>query len=73
MAAWAELGWRLVFGAAMLVVAFDHRDVAWRIHGFMSNTVGVNRLLTPTTVRFVCGFLATASLVSAVFGLAPSE
>ncbi|MEU6934810.1 hypothetical protein AB0A05_37585 [Streptomyces sp. NPDC046374] len=53
----------------MMVVAFNYRDVAWRIHGFMSNTVGVNRLLTPTTVRFVCGALATASLVSAVFGL----
>jgi hypothetical protein len=49
--------------------SINYRDVAWRIHGFMSNTVGVNRLLTPTMVGFVCGVLATASLVSAVFGL----
>lgn len=69
MTTWAELGRGLVFGAAMLVVAFNYRDVAWRIHGFMSDTVGVNRLLTPTMVRFVCGALATALLVSAVFGL----
>lgn len=73
MTAWAELGWGLVFGAAMLVVAFNYRDVAWRIHGFISNAVGVNRLLTPTVVRFVCGVLAAASMVSAVFGLARSE
>ncbi|WP_407110615.1 hypothetical protein ACE1N8_34595 (plasmid) [Streptomyces sp. DSM 116494] len=73
MTVWAELGWGLVFGAAMLVVAFNYRDVAWRIHGFMSNTVGANRLLTPTMVRFVCGVLATTSLVSAAFGLAWSE
>jgi hypothetical protein len=53
----------------MLVVVFNYRDVAWRIHGFMSNTVGANRLLTPRMVRFVCGVLATASLVSALFGL----
>ncbi|MFF7166944.1 hypothetical protein ACFZBP_37125 [Streptomyces sp. NPDC008086] len=73
MTAWAELGWGLVFGAAMLVVAFNYRDDAWRIHGFMSNTVGVNRLLTPVMVRFVSGVLATASLGSVAFGLAWSE
>lgn len=72
MSAWVELVWGLVFGVAMLVVAFNYRDVAWRIHGFMSNMVGVNRLLTPTTVRFVCGVVATASVVSVAFGLARS-
>ncbi|MFJ3621761.1 hypothetical protein ACIPSH_26945 [Streptomyces iakyrus] len=73
MTAWADFGWGLVFGAAMLVVALNYRDVAWRIHGFMSSMVGANRLLTPTMVRFVCGVLATASLVSVAFGLARSE
>lgn len=73
MTTWTELGWGLVFGGAMLVVALNYRDVAWRIHGFMSSTVGVNRLLTPTMVRFVCGVLATAALGSTVFALARPE
>ncbi|MFD7382991.1 hypothetical protein [Streptomyces anulatus] len=60
----------MVFGAATLMVAFNYRDVAWRIHGFMANTVGVNRLLTPAMVRFACGVLAIASIVSVVVGLA---
>lgn len=72
MTAWAEPGWGLVCGAAMLVVASNYRDIAWRIHGFMSNTVGVNRLLTPAVIRVVCGVLATASLVSVAVGLARS-
>lgn len=73
MNAWAELVWGLLLGAAMLMVAFNYRDVAWWIHGFMSNTVGVSRLLTPTAVRFVCGVLASASLVGVAFGLARSQ
>lgn len=73
MDAWAGLGWDLVVGAAMLMVAFNYRDVAWRIHGFMANTVGINRLLTPAMVRFVCGVLAAASLMSVTFGLARPE
>ncbi|AQU66195.1 hypothetical protein BBN63_07950 [Streptomyces niveus] len=60
----------MVFGAATLMVAFNWRDVAWRIHGSMANTLGINRLLTPAMVRFTCGVLATASLVSVVVGLA---
>jgi hypothetical protein len=39
MSGWAGLGWNLVFGAATLLVAFNYRDAAWRIHGFMANTV----------------------------------
>ncbi|MEV8427055.1 hypothetical protein [Streptomyces niveus] len=69
MNAWSEVGWGVVFGAATLMVAFNYRDVAWRIHGFMANTVGINRLLTPAMVRFTCGVLATASIVSVVIGL----
>ncbi|MFE5666085.1 hypothetical protein ACFQ7N_08825 [Streptomyces niveus] len=60
----------MVFGAATLMVAFNYRDAAWRIHSFMANTVGVNRLLTPAMVRFTCGVLAIASIVSVVVGLA---
>ncbi|MGW0644714.1 hypothetical protein [Streptomyces badius] len=60
----------MIFGAATLMVAFNYRDVAWRIHGFMANTVGVNRLLTPAMVRFTCGVLAIASIVSVVVRLA---
>ncbi|MFE6770022.1 hypothetical protein ACFVFD_13750 [Streptomyces fimicarius] len=52
------------------MVTFNYRDVAWRIHGFMANTVGVNRLLTPAMVRFTCGVLAIASIVSVVVDLA---
>ncbi|WP_381791488.1 hypothetical protein [Streptomyces niveus] len=70
MNAWAEVGWGVVFGAATLMVVFNYRDVAWWIHGFMANTVGVNRLLTPAMVRFTCGVLAIASIVSVVVGLA---
>ncbi|MFD7233310.1 hypothetical protein [Streptomyces sp. NPDC059881] len=70
MSAWAELGWRLVFGAATLLVAFNYRDVAWRIHGLMANAVGINRLLTPAMVRFTCGVLAIVSMVSVAVGLA---
>ncbi|MFD0039282.1 MULTISPECIES: hypothetical protein [Streptomyces] len=70
MIEWAEVGWGVVFGAATLMVAFNYRDVAWRIHGFMANTVGVNRLLTPAMVRFTCGVLTIASIVSVVVGLA---
>ncbi|WP_146065468.1 MULTISPECIES: hypothetical protein [unclassified Streptomyces] len=68
MNAWAEVGWGVVFGTAALMVTFNYRDVAWRIHGFMANTVGVNRLLTPAMVRFTCGVLAIASMVSVVVG-----
>lgn len=64
MSGWAGLGWGLALGAATLLVAFNYRDVAWRIHGFMVNTVGINRLLTPAMVRFTCGVLATVSIVS---------
>ncbi|MFF2641799.1 hypothetical protein ACFVUB_18360 [Streptomyces niveus] len=60
----------MAFGAATLMVAFNYRDVAWRIHGFMANTVGANGLLTPAMVRFTCGVLAIASIVSVVVGLA---
>lgn len=63
MSGWAGLGWDLVFGAATLLVAFNYRDAAWRIHGFMANTVGINRLLTPTMVRVTCGVLAAVSIV----------
>ncbi|MFF5310270.1 hypothetical protein [Streptomyces massasporeus] len=73
MTAWAEFGWGLVFGAAMAMVAFDCRDLAWRIHGFMADTVGVDRLLTPTVVRVVCGVPAVASPASGTFGPAGSE
>lgn len=70
MNAWAEVGRGVVFGAATLMVAFNYRDAAWRIHDFMANTAGISRLLTPTMVRFTCGVLATASIVSVVVGLA---
>lgn len=70
MSGWAGLGWGLAFGAATLLVAFNYRDVAWRIHGFMANRVGINRLLTPALVRFTCGVLATVSIVSVAVGLA---
>ncbi|MFC8868028.1 hypothetical protein ACFUAC_10290 [Streptomyces sp. NPDC057148] len=73
MSAWAELGWGLVFGGATLLVAFNYRDVAWRIHGFMANTMGINRLLTPAMVRVTCGVLATVSIVSVAVGLAGPE
>ncbi|MFJ9112405.1 hypothetical protein [Streptomyces sp. NPDC102283] len=72
MSGWAGLGWNLVFGAATLLVAFNCRDVAWRIHGFMANTVGINRLLTPTLVRVTCGVLATVSIVDVAVVLARS-
>ncbi|MGW6353518.1 hypothetical protein [Streptomyces sp. NPDC055080] len=72
MSAWAELAWRLVFGAAALVVAFNYRDVAWRVHNFMANTVGVSRILTPAIVRATLGFLAVALLVEVAMGLARS-
>ncbi len=72
MSAWAELGRDLVFGAATLMVAFNYRDVAWRIHGFAANTVGGSRLLTPATVRVTCGVLAAVSIVSFAVGLAQS-
>ncbi|MCX4862239.1 hypothetical protein OG426_09430 [Streptomyces canus] len=70
MSGWAGIGWGLAFGAATLLVTFNYRDVAWRIHGFMANTVGINRLLTPAMVRFTCGVLATVSIVSVAVGLA---
>ncbi|GAA3005128.1 hypothetical protein GCM10010447_38170 [Streptomyces fulvorobeus] len=57
MRAWAELAWRLLFGAAALV-ACNYRDVAWRVHGLMVNTGGVSRLLTPAILRATSGFLA---------------
>lgn len=72
MSAWPEVGWRLVFGIAALVVTFNYRDVASRVHGFMAQTVGVSRLLTPATVRGTCGFLAVALLVELGVGLARS-
>ncbi|MEV7278686.1 hypothetical protein [Streptomyces sp. NPDC093111] len=50
-------------------MAFNFRDVAWRIHGFMATTVGINRLLTPSMVRFTCGVLATVSIVNVAVGL----
>lgn len=70
MSGWVGLGWGLALGAATLLVAFNYRDIAWRIHGFMANTVGINRLLTPAMVRFTCGVLATVSIVSVAVGLA---
>jgi hypothetical protein len=70
MSGWAGLGWGLVFVAASVLVAFNYRDVAWRIHGFMANMVGTNRLLTPAMVRFTCGVLASVSIVSVAVGLA---
>ena len=72
MSAWAELGWRLIFGAAALMVAFNYRDVAWRVHGFMANRAGVSRLLTPAIVRAAFGFLAVVLLVELAVGLAQS-
>ncbi|MFF5279656.1 hypothetical protein ACWD9K_37600 [Streptomyces sp. 900116325] len=72
MSVWAELGWRLIFGAASLAVAFNYRDVAWRVHSFMANTVGVSRFLTPATVRATFGFLAVVLLVELAVGPARS-
>lgn len=69
MSAWPGLAWSLTVGAAGLLVAFNFRDVAWRIHGFMATTVGINRLLTPSMVRFTCGVLATVSIVNVAVGL----
>ncbi|UYQ63073.1 hypothetical protein [Streptomyces peucetius] len=69
MSSWAGPGWDLVFAAAALAVACNYRDVAWRIHGFMANRVGVNRLLTPMMVRVTFGLLATASAVDLSLGL----
>ncbi|MFH9264870.1 hypothetical protein ACH4KN_11500 [Streptomyces sp. NPDC017546] len=69
MNAWAEVGRGVVLGAAALMVAFNYRDVAWRIHGFMANTVGISRLLTPAVVRFTCGALGVASIVSVLVDL----
>jgi hypothetical protein len=68
MRLWAELAWGSVFGVAALAVSFNFRDLAWRIHGFMANTVGVSWLMTPVTVRVTCGVLAAASLVSVAVG-----
>lgn len=72
MSVWAELGWRLIVGVAALAVAFNYRDVAWRVHTFMANTVGVSRFLTPATIRATFGFLAVVLLVELVVGLARS-
>lgn len=70
MGTWAELGRDVIFGAVTLLVAFNYRDVACRIHGFMANTVGVDRLLTPTTVRVTFGLLATMPIADIAVGVA---
>lgn len=69
MSTWAGAGWGVVFGAATLLVAFNVRDSAWRIHGYMANKIGANRLFTPTLVRVTCGILCAASTVDVAVGL----
>lgn len=59
MSGWAGVGWNLAFWVAAVLVACNYRDAAWRIHSFITNTSGSNRLLTPVVIRFTCGALAT--------------
>jgi hypothetical protein len=70
LSTWAGVGWGVVFGAATLMVAFNVRDSAWRIHGYMANKIGVNRLFTPTLVRVTCGILCAVSIADVAVGLA---
>jgi hypothetical protein len=70
LSTWAGVAWDVVFGVAALMVAFNIRDFAWRIHGSMANWIGVNRLFTPTLVRVTCGMLGVLSIADVAVSLA---
>lgn len=69
MSTWAEVGRDVVFGVATLMVAFNVGDFAWRIHSSMANRIGINRLLTPTSMRVTCGILGALSIADAAVSL----
>ncbi|MEV4681081.1 hypothetical protein [Streptomyces kurssanovii] len=66
---WAAVGFDLVVGAAMLAVACNVQDSAWRVHGYLADNVGVNRLLTPITVQLTCGVLAAVMAGQVIIAL----
>lgn len=70
LSTWAGVGRDVVFGVATWMVAFNVRDFAWRIHSSMANRIGINRLLTPTSMRVTCGILGALSLADAAISLA---
>ncbi len=70
MSTWVGVGWGVVFGAAMLMVTFNVQDSAWRIHGYMANKIGANRLFTPNLVRITCGLLCAVSTADVAVSLA---
>jgi hypothetical protein len=60
---WGRAVYDLGFGVMVMLVAFNVRRVAWRIHGYVTNRIGVSAMFTPTVVR------ATAAVVG-VIGIA---
>lgn len=66
---WAAVGFDLVVGAALLAVACNVQDSAWRVHGFFANNVGVSRMFTPITVQLTCGVLSAVMVGQVAFAL----
>ncbi|MFD7755287.1 hypothetical protein [Streptomyces sp. NPDC059757] len=66
---WGELTWNLIFAALAFMLAFNVRDVAWRIHSLAAASIGVSRWFTPVTIRIAGAFLATAVTVEMLISL----
>ncbi|WP_030774702.1 MULTISPECIES: hypothetical protein [unclassified Streptomyces] len=66
MSAWVRVGWDVALGIAMLMLAFNFHDVAWRFHGYLTNRVGADRLVTPTLIRVIGGVLGAVVLAQGV-------
>ncbi|MFD9004156.1 hypothetical protein ACFV0T_24865 [Streptomyces sp. NPDC059582] len=51
MSAWSRAVYDLGFGVAMMLVAFNVRNCAWRLHGYVASRPRVGVVLTPTVLR----------------------
>lgn len=64
MSGWGRTVYELGFGVAMMLVAFNVRDVAWRIHGYMANYIGVSVIFTPAVVRATGAVLGVSCIAT---------
>lgn len=62
MSGWGRAVYDLGTGVVMMLVAFNVRNVAWRIYGFMTKRAGTNAIFTPTVVRATAAVLGVIGI-----------
>lgn len=69
MSGWGRAVYDLGLGVMMMLVAFNVRDAAWRIYGFITNRAGTSTIFTPAVVRVTGAVLGMIGIATGTIRL----